>query len=220
MIEIPGNGNVIEKEIRISSFIRLHIGIHGLAEIIQSDEEKVIVEADENLQDFFQVINSGKTLYVTSEAKLRIPVFTKLKVKIYCRQVHVLNVAGNGDVICTNPLISTEPVELKIHSQGNTSIQVKAPTVKLVSECHGNVELKGECHELVIRGAMHGDLHCKEMLADKTTITTASHGDVTLYSKEEISIKNAGHGDVHYYGDGRLKNLVHNGHGQVAHKKM
>ena len=130
MIELRGNGNVIEKEIKVSSFIRLHISVHSPVEIIQSDEEKVIIEADENLQDFFQVINSGKTLYVTTEAKLRIPVFTKLKIRVYCRQVYALNNASNADVSCANMLISTEPVEIKLQSQGNTSIQIKAPSIK------------------------------------------------------------------------------------------
>lgn len=219
MIELQGNGNIVTKEIRISSFMRLHVSGYGGAEIIQSDEEKVTIETDENLQEFFEVVNSGRTLYVTSEAKLRIPIFTQLKVKIYCRQVFVINNSCQGDLVSSNMLVSTEPVELKINSHGNTDLQLKAPMIKLSAACHGNIKLRGECHELNIKHASHGDLDCREMIADRTTIANASHGNVLLYSKEEIRIKNSGHGDIHYYGDGKLKNIVHHGNGEVAHRK-
>jgi len=218
MIEVQGNGNIVTREISVSSFIRLHVSGYG-AEIIQSDEEKVTIEADENLHDFFEVVNSGRTLYVTSEAKLRIPVFTKLKVKIYCRQVFVINNSCQGDLSSPNMLQSTEPLELKINSHGNTDLQLGYPLIKLSAACHGNIKLRGECHELTIKNASHGDLDCREMLADKTTITNASHGNVLLYSKEEIRIRHAGQGDIHYYGDGKLKNIVHHGDGEVAHRK-
>ena len=51
-----------------------------------------------------------------------------------------------------------------------------------------------------------------------TSLSNASQGDVKLYSKEEVRIKHAGQGDVHYYGEGKLKNILHHGDGEVKHK--
>jgi Putative auto-transporter adhesin, head GIN domain len=219
MIETKGNGKITTREISVSSFLRLHLSINGNIELIQSDEEKVVIETDENLQSYFDVVNSGKTLYVTGGNKLWIPVFTRLSIKIYCRQMNMLYNALHGNVFSGNQLISTDSFELKIHAQGDTKLNIKAPIVKINSACHGNVELTGECHEFTIKNASQGDLDCKGMLADITTLSNASQGDVKLYSKEEISIKHAGQGNVHYYGEGKLKNVVHHGQGEVKHKK-
>src|ERR1043165_7144430 len=102
LIQTKGNGNIVKKEIGVSSFLRLHISIKGDTEIIQSDEEKVVIEADENLQDYFEVVNSGKTLYITSGNTLWIPLFTRLSIKIYCRQMNMLYNASHGDVFSGN----------------------------------------------------------------------------------------------------------------------
>jgi hypothetical protein len=219
MIETKGNGKIITKEISVSSFLRLHLSINGNVELIQSDEEKVVIEADENLQDYFEVVNSGKTLYVTGGNKLWIPVFTKLSVKVYCRQMNMLYNALHGNVFSNNQLIGNDSFELKVHAQGDTKLNIKAPSVKVNAACHGNIELKGECHELTIKNASQGDIDCKEMIADITSLSNASQGDIKLYSKEEISIKHAGQGDVFYYGEGKLKNIVHHGQGDVKHRK-
>jgi hypothetical protein len=219
LIQARGNGNVITKEIEVSSFLRLQLVVNGNVELIQSDEEKVVIETDENLMDYFEVVNSGKTLYITSGNKLWIPVFTKLTIRVYCRQLQSVYNASHGDVCCGNQLCCPETFEIKVHAHGDTSLNVKAPVVKLNCACHGDVSLKGECHELSVKNASHGDLDCKGMLSDITSLSNASHGDITLFSKEEISIKHAGHGDVLYYGDGKLKNIVHHGHGDVKHRK-
>jgi hypothetical protein len=219
LVQTKGNGKIVTREIQVSSFLRLQVVINGNAEILQSDEEKVVIETDENLQEYFEVVNSGKTLYVTSGNKVWIPVFTKLNIKIHCRQLQSLYIASHGEVCCGNQLECSDPLEVKIQAHGDTSLNIKAPVLKMNCACHGDVDLKGECHELSIRNASHGDLDCKGMIADITTLSNASHGDIKLYSKEEISIKHAGHGDVYYYGEGKLKNIVHHGHGEVKHRR-
>src|SRR5689334_20979528 len=100
MIEVKGNGNIVAKEIKVSSFLRLHLGVDCTVELHQSEEEKVVVETDENLQDYFEIANSGRTLYVSSQSKLRKAVYTYTGcvVKVYLRQLDTLlvrNEKGN-----------------------------------------------------------------------------------------------------------------------------
>src|SRR5580765_9102734 len=92
MIEVKGNGNIVSREIKVSSFIRLHLSAKGLIELHQSEQEKVVVETDSNLQEYFDIINSGRTLYVTTESKFRSPGFTSCKIKIFFRQLNVLSI--------------------------------------------------------------------------------------------------------------------------------
>ncbi len=44
MIDVKGNGKIVSGEIRVSSFIRLHLSGKGLIGLYSSDEEKVIIE--------------------------------------------------------------------------------------------------------------------------------------------------------------------------------
>lgn len=220
MIEIKGNGNIVSKEILVSSFIRLHLAAKGLIELIPSDEEKVVIETDENLLDYFEAVNSGRTLYIFSEAKFRRPSFTKCKIKVYLRQIDTLYVrCDGGDVNCSKTVMLDNPLEIKIQSVGNTSLNIFAPAIKVLSQCSGNVTLKGKCGTLTIKNQSEGNLFALEMLADDLSIKNMAEGNVELYANRSISIAHWGQGDLHYAGNAVLTDVKQYGDGMIKHVK-
>lgn len=221
MIKEQGTGNIISKTINVSSFVRLHVSVKGLVELIQADEEKVVIEADDNLVDFIQAQNSGRTLYVTGEGKWKIPGFTKLHIKVYYRQLYNLYNGSErgGELICGNPIRSGEPLEIKISSEKSyTSLDVDAAFVKLVTTCEGNVKIKGACNTLDINAKSEGNLDAKEMKAKNLVLKNYSEGDLWLYAEETITISNYGEGNIYYWGDAVLKDIKQYGEGEVRHQ--
>jgi hypothetical protein len=217
MIAVKGNGNIVTREIPVSSFIRLHLGVHGSVELIQSSEEKVVIEADENLIDYFEAVNSGRTLYVSSEAKWWIPSFTKGLVKVYFRQLDKIRNCCHGHVYSSTPIQLTTPLEVKIQSHGDTDLELDVPALNLIMQCHGDVTLKGKCGQFEIKDQAHGNLKCRELKAQSVNINNMSHGDIDLFADESISIKHMGHGHIHYYGKGILKDIRQYGNGEIKH---
>jgi hypothetical protein len=217
MFEVQGNGNVVSLERRVSSFVRLHLSAQGSVELIASDEEKVVIEADENLHDYFEIVNSGRTLFVTAEGKLRQPKFTDLKIRIYVRQLHTLYNASIGPVRMTNLFRTDQPFDIKIHAHGDTELNVEAPSIRLVTATHGHVTLRGACDSIDIRAGSHGDLDCRGLRAGTVSLRNASHGNITLYAEQSLAIRHMGHGYVHYYGPGRLTDVRQFGHGEIRH---
>jgi hypothetical protein len=220
MIAVKGSGIIIPMEKLVSSFVRLHISVGGTIELIQSDEEKVVIEADENLLEYIEVTNSGRTLYVTAEGKWRIPDFSSLNVKVYYRQLYTIyNACTNGHLICTNELKSSEPVEVKIYSDKSSSkLNINAPAIKLNTACVGDVELTGNCNILDINAKSEGNLYARHMLAKQVTLKNYSVGDLEVYAGETISISNYGQGNIYYWGDGVLKDVKQYGEGEVRHQ--
>jgi hypothetical protein len=221
MIKVKGDGNIVSKEISVNSYIRLHISLGGLVELYQANEEKVIIETDENLQDYIDIENSGRTLYVNTEGKWRIPEFTSLKVKVYYRQLYNLyNASENGTLVCANTLRSGEPVEIKIHSDKSTStLDIDAASVKLITACVGNVQIKGDCNVLEINAKSQGNLNAREMKAKNVTLKNYSQGNIDLFADETLTISNYGQGNIHYWGSGVLKDIKQYGDGEVRHQE-
>jgi len=221
MIEVKGSGSIVSAEKSISSFIRLHISIGGTVELIQADEEKVIVEADENLQEYIEVINSGRTLYVTAEGKWRKPDFSSLDIKVYYRQLYnIYNASTNGTLICANELKASEPVEVKIYSDKSSSkLNINAPIVKLITACVGDVEIEGACNILEINAKSEGNLYARRMQAKNVSLKNYSAGNLEVYADESLTISNYGEGSISYWGDGMLKDIKQYGSGEVKHKK-
>ncbi|MBP6731388.1 MAG: DUF2807 domain-containing protein [Chitinophagales bacterium] len=217
LITIQGSGNIISKEFEISSFMRLHIGVQGNAELIQSDDEKVVVECDDNLLDTFEVVNSGSTLYILSDTKIRTPAYTHCLVKVYYRQMDTLVNSCNGNLNITQPLTLTTPLELKLQANGNTTLQLNVPALKLKNQSNGNVTLSGKCGDLDIKNQANGNLNCRDLMADVVSLKNLANGNVDVRSQQNISIYHLGNGYVHYYGKGILKDVKQLGVGAVKH---
>ncbi|NHA06944.1 DUF2807 domain-containing protein [Mucilaginibacter sp. HC2] len=220
MIEIKGNGNIVSKEIPVSSFIRLHLASKGLIELVPSDEEKVLIETDENLLDYFEAVNSGRTLYISSEAKFRRPSFTRCNIKVYLRHIDTLYIrCDGGDVNCSQAITLNNPLEIKIQSMGNTTLNIYASAIKVLNQCAGNVTLKGKCGTLTIKNQSEGNLFALEMVADDLIIKNMAEGNVELYANRSISIAHWGQGDVHYAGNALLTDVKQYGDGIIKHVK-
>ncbi len=220
MIEVKGNGNIVSKEIGVSTFVRLHLGCKGIVELYQSNEEKVMIETDENLLEYFTAANAGQTLYVAMEANLKRLAFTSCVIKVYVRQLDILYVRNDhGNVICKEELKLLNPLEVKIQSVGNTELNINAPSIKVSSQCQGNVALKGKCTTIEIKNQSEGDFTSKELLAEELTIKNMAQGNVELYSSKSISISHYGQGYVHFFGDGIIKSVKQYGEGLIQHKE-
>jgi len=216
-MKVQGSGTVAVREQAVSSYTRLHLSVHGAVELVQSTEEKVVVEADDNLLDYINVVNSGRTLYVTNESKLRGPEFSALRIIVHLRQLDKLDLAGHGSVRCQNPLTAAGPLDVRINSQGDTDLWVEAPALTVNLACEGNVTLRGHCDQVTLKTAASGDLDGAGLRAQHLKLRNLSAGNVTLYAEQTIAIQHLGAGFVHYAGPARLTDIRHFGQGPVQH---
>lgn len=221
MVSVQGNGKIISREFPVSSFLQLHLSIRHEIELHHSGEEKVVIDMDENLQDYVDVSNSGRTLYVSTDTgMIKKAMFTTCKVKVYYRQLQVLNISNEGaDFDCQQLLDIPNDLEVNIQSVGNTRLRLNAAGIRLISKCVGDVTLEGKCHRLDIKTNSVGNLNTKALAAAEVLIKNKSVGEVHVFASESISIQHNGVGNVFYYGDAVLKDVKQNGAGLVQHKE-
>ena len=80
---IEGNGNMITKEVPVSSFESLKAsGVYEL-KLSQGNVESVKIEADENLHQYFNVRNEGKQLVIDMKDTKNKNMKLKNKLKVY-----------------------------------------------------------------------------------------------------------------------------------------
>lgn len=220
MIEIKGNGNIVSREISVSTFIRLHLSGKGRIELHQGDEEKVVIETDENLLDCFSVENSGRTLYVSAEAKFRKPLYTHCVVKVFLRQMNTLYVRNEGGhVVCPHEITLLEPLEIKVQSEGNTALNLAVPSIKILCQAEGSVTLQGTCEKIDIKNQSEGDFDSSLLKAGELYIKNMAEGNVKLFADKTIRIKHYGQGYIHYSGNATVKDVVQYGDGEIKYIK-
>jgi len=218
MIEIKGNGNIVSREIPVSSFVRLHISGKGVVELHQSDEEKVIIETDENLQEYFEVQNSGRTLYLSAEAKFKKPVYTTCTIKVYFRQIDVLYIRNDGaNLVCPGEIKLANPIEIKVQSIGDTALNIHAPIIHILCQSVGKIALSGKCGCIKIKNQNEGDFTSSALFSEVLSIKNMAEGNVLLFANREITISHFGEGYVHYSGKALLKDVQQYGSGEIKH---
>ncbi|MTK52548.1 DUF2807 domain-containing protein [Paludibacter sp.] len=231
-----GSGNVVSKTIAVSPFLQLHLCTQCNVEIVQSDEEKVVIEMDDNLIDGVRVDNSIKTLFVTQDLRQKIPLFTYGKITIYCHALEALYVTSHADIKTVKPLESKYAMVIKTVSHGDVFVELKAPSVKVMSTNHGDFTLKCETNDLVINNASKGDLNLDlkgaaveinhkgrgDMVltgsCDSLSICNEGHGDIsgTDLVSRDVNVKSIGHGDTTVFASHSIK-IQNLGHGDVAY---
>jgi len=221
MIEVQGNGNIVSHEINVSTFVRLHLGCQGTVELHQGDEEKVILEADENLVEFFYAQNAGRTLYLSESQVLKRPRFTTCKVKVFFRQLNVLHLRNeSGNLICNNEITLTEPLEIDNKSVGKTELWLSAPSIKVNNQAVGDTVLKGSCEILEIKNHAIGSFDASQMKAGEVSIKNKSVGNVWLHANRSFNISHHAVGFIHYTGNGVVKDIKQYGVGEVKRIKQ
>jgi hypothetical protein len=220
MIEVKGNGNIVSREISVSTFVRLHLGGCGLVELHQNDEEKVIVETDENLQTYFGATNAGRTLFVGTETSLRKLVPTACTIKVFVRQMNTLYVRmERGSVVCPAEILLKEPIKITIQSEGDTQLNLHVPAIKLLCQTEGNTTLKGTCEKIDIKNMSEGFFNSRQLKAGDLYIKNMSEGNVDLYAEKTIRMKHYGEGYMHYYGPAAVSDVLQRGEGEIKHMK-
>ena len=218
MMEVKGNTEMVTKEIKVSSFVRLHLLSPGTIELVQGDEEKVMIETDRNLIRYFEVVNSGRTLYVSSEAMLTRPLFTTCRVKVFLRTVNAIDLSHeDATLICREGIASPFPISLKVRGAHGVSLSVSSPSVSLLHQASGKVTLSGKCGQAVINVQGEGNLDAAALKADEVQLRHLSGAEVKVHADRLIEINQLGDGPIFYSGPGVLRDISIRGEGFVRH---
>ena len=216
MVIVQGSGNIVSKTSLVSSFLRLHLSARGEILLIPSDEEKVVIESDDNLIEYTGVMNSGRTLYITNESTMRSPRYTEQRIHIYIRQLDTLQISSDlATVRCTDVLRLSSPLKVKVQGHGDTYLNVDVPSLNVLNQCHGLLHLSGRAGSVEIKNQSHGNLDARELVAGDLKLKNMAHGNVDVHATGNISIVHMGHGHVHYLGDAVLKEMKQMGNGEV-----
>ncbi len=198
-----GSGIITSEERQVSGYDQVTFNGAGELYIEQGTEEKLVIEAEDNVLPFItsEVKNGNLTLGIDTE-------FFKSKViptKPMVYRLTVIDLKGieiNGAAdLQVKPLVSNEFV-LNINGAGDMVFE-DLQSAKLTVELDGgaNVTVAGLVTEqtVVINGA--GGYNAGDLQTSTTSITYNGASQSTVWVLDELDIVINGAGTVKYYGD-------------------
>ncbi|MDP4204206.1 MAG: DUF2807 domain-containing protein [Bacteroidota bacterium] len=224
-----GSGKVIRVEHPAKGFNKVEISLVFDAVIIPGTDEKVVVETDDNLQQYVLVSNSDSTLNVRMKDNVNIGSHSAGTVYIYTKGITSINNSSVGK-LTNDGTLTADTFDFSNSSVGNNDLKIKAKKIiinnssvgktNLFLDCNmlaftnsavGKTLLTGNCDDAHIDNSGVGSFDAQNFTTQVLHIVNSAVGSTDVNASKEIYIDNSGVGRLDVYGACVIKKLDDNG---------
>jgi hypothetical protein len=205
---LEGNGKLVTKEVPVSSFDALKAsGIYEL-KLSQGSKETVKIEADENLQELFQVRNEDNKLVIDMKKMKNKSLKSKNKMKVYVtfKKIKEMELSTVGNVGSEEQL-AFDDLAMKNKSVGNVDLKLTANKIDLKNTSVGNVKLSGKAQDAVVKNSGVGSLEAGSFLVQTMNIENTGIGSAEVNAEKDLKVKDSFMGKVKNKGNAPVRKM-------------
>lgn len=195
---VYGNNHVVKKERDAGNFSGLRVSSGIDVYLKQTDNESIVVEADENLHEYIETEIRDGILNVYTEANIREAEMKRVYVTM--KDINSLKTTSAGDIIGETP-VKTEKLELSASSAGDIKLEIYAKEIEANISSSGDVTLTGEVDILDASLSSAGDLNAFGLEVREADVSASSAGDADISVSERLRARASSAGDINYRGD-------------------
>ncbi|HZH01627.1 MAG TPA: head GIN domain-containing protein [Flavisolibacter sp.] len=194
---LEGNGNLVTKEIAVTSFSEIKAsGVYELR-LSQGSKESVKIEADENLQDLFEVKNEGNKLVIDTKKMNNINLKSKNKMRVYVtfKSIKNLEISTVGNVGSDDKL-TFDDLQFRNSSVGHVELNMTANKLDMDNKSVGDVKLSGKAQNAVLVNNGVGSIKAGDFLVQTMNIENTGVGNAEVNAEKELKVKDSMLGKV------------------------
>lgn len=195
---IKGSGNVIKETRQLDSFHAIDVGGAFEIELIKSNDEKIIIETDDNIMPYIKTSVSGGELDIDNTEDINNP--TELKLTIYYKNLDELEISGAASLYSSDVLKASN---FEMDCSGASEITLKLDIGSLEGDFSGasKLELEGQVKsaELDLSGA--SVLRAYGLEISDLELDASGAATVKVLVLDRLNIEASGASSVRYKGD-------------------
>ncbi len=205
--KIEGSGNVITRDIAIQSFDELQAsGVFNVV-LTQGSKESVKIEAEDNLQDLFEVKNEGKKLIVSMKKDSHFNSKKKMVVYISFKNLKSMDLKMVGNLTSEGNL-NFDNLSLDNKSVGSVELKLAAQKLDIKNKSVGNLKLSGKAENAVIKSNSVGSIKASDFVVQMMDIDNDGVGSAEVNAIKELKVKESFLGKVKNVGAATVKKKV------------
>lgn len=195
---IKGSGKVISETRNVSGFHGIDVGGAFEVILIKSNQEKIVLEADDNLMPYIRTKVFGGILEIDNEKDFRNP--TELKVSIYYKNLDRFDISGAASVRGED-IINAQSIELD--ASGASEIQLKFNTENFEGDMSGasRLDLSGNAKNVKIEASGASSFQALEFETINCEIDASGAAVVRIWTVGKLSLEASGASSVRYKGN-------------------
>jgi len=219
--KITGSGNVVEETREVSGISGVELATLGHLTITVGDTESLIIEAEDNLMEYFVTKVSGGKLTIGTKPNIRLDPKEPVNYYLTVTGLDTIQISSAGDIQA--PDLVAGDFSIKISSAGDLNMgDLEAETLTVKINSAGDVTMGmlnadklevdiGSTGDLSIAGgtvttqditiSSTGSYTALELASDAADVRISSAGSVTIWVKDDLKANLSSSGDLHYTGN-------------------
>jgi hypothetical protein len=210
---IKGNGKVVKNERQTGKFeaISASAGIDVI--LLQDSVIKVVVEADENLQEIIKTeVSNGKLKIYPIK---RISSCVSKKVYVTFRSIHELQASSGAEVTSKMELKMTA-LQISVSSGASIHFALTGDKVNVQVSSGGDLDLTGLTESLDVDGSSGANINMAELKSKSCNAGASSGANLKVYASEKINAHASSGGNIRVIGNPKDRNVEKSSGGDVS----
>ena len=205
--KIEGSGKVVTKDVNIQPFDELEAkGVFNVV-LSQGSKEAVKIEAEDNLQDLFEVKNEGKKLTVSTKKDVDFDNKKKMVVYITFKNLKSMDLKMVGNLSSEGSL-NFDNLSIDNKSVGSVQLKFAAQKLDVNNKSVGNLKLSGKADNAVIKSNSVGSIKASDLIVQSMDIDNDGIGSAEVNAAKEIKVRESFMGKVKNVGAAIIKKKV------------
>jgi len=201
--KVRGSGDLTTEERKVSGISGVELATIGNLYIEVGDKEKLEIEAEDNLIEYFETYVQGGMLVIETNDRYNLSPRKPVRYYLTVKSLDEIEVSSSGDIEA--PDFKAERFKITIGSSGNVDV--------------GNLDV----YSLDVRIGSSGDVTIEDVTAKKVEVDIGSSGDVRLRElNAQLLIVDIGSSGNVEIGGGRVQEqeIVINSSGDYKGKRL
>jgi len=212
---IHGNGKVVKEERSVSNFEEISVST-GIEVVLNQDSfEKVVVEADENIQKILKTEVTGGKLKIYLEEGVNYA--KKMKVYVTLKQLKALS-ASSGSEVKTDNKINSESLQISSSSGSEVTMEVSCNMLSLDSSSGSELTVSGTSASVKAESSSGSELHASKLVAEKGEASSSSGSGLEVNTTKEIKAHASSGANITVYGNPAVRDTNSSSGGDVDYK--
>jgi hypothetical protein len=213
---VSGNRNVVTENrsikedftrVRVSTGIDLHIS--------QGSKNKIVVEADENLQEIIITEVDNGVLKIYSEKNIWRAKSRKVYVTI--KTLEAIAATSGADVYAEETL-KVNNLKTSATSGAGINISVDANTIETSATSGADIEISGIANNHISKATSGASIDAYQLRSKNVTARVTSGADINVFASESIDAKATSGGDIDFKGSPKQVDKKSSSGGSISAK--
>jgi hypothetical protein len=212
---IHGNGKVVKEERNITGFEEISASTGIEVVLTQDSFEKVVVEADENIQKILKTEVSGGKLKIYLEEGVNYA--KKMKVHVTLKQIKALS-ASAGSEVKTENKINAVNLKINVSSGSEVNMEVNCTMVTASSSSGSELTVSGTAQSIKADCSSGSELNASQLIAEKAEASASSGADMDVHASKEIKAHASSGAGIKVHGNPSIRDTNSSSGGDVDFK--